>query len=516
MDDADRGRNRLDPSMEGSARHGIAAPRGLARAPALRGGRFTRLFASLPPCDPGPRAIEALVERLDRAKHTATDGRDNSLIPAGFTYVGQFVDHDITFDPTSKLQRDNDSLALVNFRTPRFDLDSLYGSGPADQPFLYDWRCGAHPGVRLLIGHNAPGHGRARVDLPRNEQGRAIIADARNDENAIVAQLHLLFLQFHNKVVGCVHGNRPWLSCNELFDEARRIVTWHYQWIVVHDFLDHIVGPLLASEVRPDVAIEQKFVRVTSRRRFYRWRHEPTIPVEFSGAAYRFGHSMVRATYKLSAHVDPMPILPAPGHESEDHLGGFRWLLEALEIDWRDFFGAGRDVISMSIDHRLAAPLFALPPDGAVLARLNLERGLALGLPSGRDVALAMGRVPLDDEQLFLRSEHYPEDLWPTDDCPDERAAVLRAPPLWFYLLREGPAFKPGWQRLGPIGGRIVAEVLVGLLEGDPNSYLGRAPTWTPSDCSEILSLGAQNAGIRTMAELVEFTVPPRADAPDS
>jgi hypothetical protein len=471
MNDVERPRNRLDPAVEGGARHGVSAPRGLGASPASRGGRFGRMFAALPAADPGADAIEALVEHL-RAAQDGSD--DNTRIGAGYTYLGQFIDHDITFDPTSKIERDNDPHALVNFRTPRFDLDSLYGSGPADQPFLYDWEVGKHPGVKLLVGHNPPDRCLAPIDLPRNAQGRAMIADARNDENLMVSQLHLLFIQFHNEVVERTHRKHPQLTCNELFDEARRIVRWHYQWIVTHEFLDRIVGRTMARAVRPILISAEGVTRPATQRQIYHWHGEPVIPVEFSAAAFRFGHSMVRPSYPLLAGMPGIPILPAAGHERELHLGGFRPLPDPLQIHWPHFFGDAARVHSQIIDHSLAAPLYALPPDSEALARLNLHRGRALGLPSGSDVALAMGQAPLEEQQLL------PHDFWQPQDSPREREAVLQAPPLWFYLLREATQPKPKGRWLGPIAGRIVAEVLVGLLEADPSSYLRQRPAWVP------------------------------------
>ena len=137
-----------EPAMR-SARHGVSVPRGQGSLAGARGGRFGRMFGFLAPCDPDDERIDALVAAMK------TRPAQNQRIPAGYTYFGQFVDHDITFDPLSQLQRDNDPHALTNFRTPRFDLDSLYGSGPADQPFLYDWSCPSHGGVKLLAGSDA-------------------------------------------------------------------------------------------------------------------------------------------------------------------------------------------------------------------------------------------------------------------------------------------------------------------------------------------------------------------------
>ena len=507
VDDDERCRNRLDPALEGGARHGVAAPRGLGTAAASsRGGRFGRLFGDLARRDPGAEAIEVLADRMHVARGT---DEVNTRIGAGYTYLGQFVDHDITFDPASRLERDNDPDALVNYRTPRFDLDSLYGSGPADQPFLYDWTRGPYPGAKLLVGRNPPGGELAEHDLPRNAQGRATIGDARNDENVIVAQLHLLFLRFHNKVVERTHESQPWLTRNDLFDEAQRIVRWHYQWIVVHELLERIVGKPMAQAVRPSLVIDRGVVRPTTERKLFAWSGEPAMPVEFSAAAYRFGHSMVRSGYPVAAGGTEVPILPAPGREGDRHLGGFRPLPAALKIDLRQFFGDRPKAFSMKINHRLTEALFSLPPDAAQLARLNLQRGRALGLPSGPDVARAMGQTPLSDDEL-LPSKHdalHPE-FWPPDHRPDERAAILRAPPLWFYLLREADVVSKG-VRLGPVGGRIVAEVLVGLLEADPHSYLRQQPAWTPADSAADLGFEAATAGDFTMTDLLAFTLGP-------
>src|SRR5215203_3170460 len=175
--------------------HG-AAPRGLdaqdgADPPR---GRFGRMFHGRPACEAGPEAIEQLVALMERPRKKLFQNHD---LPAGFTYLAQFVDHDITFDPTTLAGRESDPQALVNFRTPRLDLDSVYGLGPTVQPYLYDWTDTAPGGTRLLVERNRHGVD----DLPRNAQGRALIGDPRNDEHAIIAQLHLLFIRFHNAVV---------------------------------------------------------------------------------------------------------------------------------------------------------------------------------------------------------------------------------------------------------------------------------------------------------------------------
>jgi len=438
------------------------------------------MFPDRPACEADAEAIERLVELMERRQGT----RQNLSVPAGFTYLGQFIDHDITLDPTPVVDKQRDPCALVNFRTPRLDLDSVYGLGPTVQPFLYDWRESEPPGTRLLVGHNAVD---ATDDLPRNQQGRALIGDARNDENVIVAQLHLLFIHFHNAVVD--HLVRQGTPDGQLFETAQRIVRWHYQWIVVHDFLPRVVGPEMADRV---LAPAGDGTAPTTGREFFRWRREPFIPVEFSGAAYRFGHSMVRSDYGLKrlpptgAGQPAIPLFP--------HLSGFTWLPKAHVIDWERFFKLDRRApqASSTIDTAIATPLFHLPEGDPKLPRRNLLRGLKLGLPSGQEVASAMRQSALTEEELRL------------DGTVERhvRRVLLRSTPLWYYILCEaetGGGERPGpaGRHLGAVGGRIVAEVLVGLLEGDPSSYLGEEPSWRPGE------LGT--SGDFTMATLVSF-----------
>jgi hypothetical protein len=433
--------------------------------------------------DPGPAALSQLIRRLVQNPQSSTSNR---RIPAGYTYLGQFIDHDITFDPTSRLDRDNVPDALPNFRTPRFDLDCLYGTGPKDQPFLYDWSSPS-PGVKLLVGCNAEA-GEVFADLPRNQAGRALIGDPRNDENLITAQLHLLFIQFHNRVVDWVREREPQRVGTNLFEEAQRIVRWHYQWIVVHDFLPLIVGTEMRDRVLR-AAVDHG--SGTAEHRLFDPRGEPFMPVEFSGAAFRFGHSMVRDNYVVNDTARVVAVFRSDGHSGED-LGGLRKLPASLRIKWKFFFALeGRPPVnhSMRIDPFLARQLSHLPPDGATLAALNLRRGVALELPAALAVADKVGASPLEPEQLL-------EPLHGIDSSLGD--ALLHATPLWYYILCEAMYRHRGLQ-LGPVGGRIVAEVLVGLIDADPESYLSTDPRWRPQ-------LPRRHDDSFTMADLVRFT----------
>ena len=429
-------------------------------------GRFGRMFRRLRTFQFEDDELDALAESM---RSDAGASTDNPTIPAGYTYFGQFIDHDITFDPVSSLDRQNDPDALTNFRTPRFDLDSVYGRGPLDDPFLYD----DNTFGRLLTGKGqdiATRQPTGEDDLQRNSQGTAMIGDPRNDENIIVSQLHLAFIKFHNRVLEQVtaagrHRER------QAFEEAQRIVRWHYQWVVVDDFLRRTVGTDVLGEILipPDPEKPNDVPQIKTR--FYRPRQQPYLPVEFSVAAFRFGHSQVRENYRINDVVPELPIFAQteePG-ELEDFHGG-RHLPAQWTVDWSFFFdtaGEGSSTQkSLMIDTKLAPGLFKLPgapPDLESLARRNLKRGRAFALPSGRRVARAMLETPLTREQLGF---NHPA-------------------PLWFYILREAELTREGGQCLGRVGGRVVAEVLLGLLAGDPLSYASVEPEWNPLSADE-------------------------------
>ncbi len=435
-------------------------------------GTFGRMFRELAPWEPPGQneeeKIDAIAE-LASSSFEAAGGSDisldNNTIPAAYTYLGQFIDHDITFDPTSSLERRNDPDALVNFRTPRFDLDSVYGRGPADQPYLYN-RASAN--TKMLIGANS----RGEQDLPRNldvstddastddfSRGRtALIGDMRNDENIIVSQLQLAFLNFHNARVDEGHS----------FDEAQRMTRWHYQWVVIHDFVKRICGAEL---------VDKLLGNGTPNLRFYKYRNKPFMPVEFSVAAYRLGHSMVRPNYHLSDTLEGFRsgnALSIFGGPARDNLNGGRELPPFWSIQWNRFVSheGSQPQHSRKLDTKLAPPLVNLPlretdPRRNSLAFLNLLRGWRMSLPSGQDVAARMGISPL---------------------CGND--------PLWLYVLQEADELGDGGRRLGPVGARIVAEVFVGLLAGDNQSYYSVNPNWSPE-----LSASSNNF------ELVDFLV---------
>jgi hypothetical protein len=503
-------------------------------------GRFGRMFRNVPVFEHRDENLAALARTMVMTADPKDgepvptpapfNAHENALLPAGYTYLGQFIDHDITFDPVSSLQRQNDPDALHDFRTPRFDLDSLYGRGPADQPYLYrnGPRPDPHPvhgfdqrGVMFLQGENrgtsddiaaAPFIG---PDLPRNREGRALIGDPRNDENLIISQLHSTFLKFHNRMVELVFEECG-TTGNDLLKEAQRRVRWYYQWVVVHDFLPRIIDGEPGESrtngrgVVNDILRADKYATggggignlLRTNLRFYHWHDQPYLPVEFSVAAYRFGHSMVRPSYFINDLVRReknnvrIPIFSA-SDDPQANLTGFRPLPDNWGLQWKYFFDLDATFApqrSYKIDTMLSTPLGTLPgqSDIANLAERNLVRALRMGLPSGQNVARCMGIQPLSDADLDLGGRGAP------DFNGDS--------PLWFYVLREAELLAGG-QHLGPVGGRIVAEVLLGLLVGDPLSWLNIEPDWQPPL--------AQN-GKFGMPELIRFALGEQAASPSS
>jgi len=512
----------------GSGEQGLRGLEGAARS-SVDQGRFGRLFRSLPRAGHTEEALHRLAASMidpDKEDQPITEAEpddENPTIPSGFTYLGQFIDHDITFDPVSILQARNDPDALSDFRTPRLDLDSLYGRGSADQPYLFERHdpidMPAGDTARFLLGEErrpdsvAP----SRPDLPRNGEGLALIGDPRNDENTVVSQLQSLVLRFHNRMLTIVPNT---LGATAQLLETQRQVRWHYQWIVLHDFLPHIVGQDMANEV---LAGRDGMPKLE----FYRPKNDPFMPVEFSVAAYRYGHSMIRPSYSLSSDVlrgsdatkNRVPIFSAEP-DALANLRGFRPLPPSWGIDWSFFYPdlpappaakpdgnpyaqePGKPLLipqpSYRIDTVLVDPLAHLPGDPVImgpsgqlttsLPERNLQRGRALGLPSGQAVAKRLGVQPLADAEIWSNAND--------EELDASRKQILGAfpqfegnAPLWFYILREAEGTRRqgvddpnprGGHHLGPVGGRIVAEVLVGLVLHDHHSYLYQDPLWQP------------------------------------
>lgn len=462
----------------------------------LRAFRFSRMGPK------GKQLGDPARRKVGRAMTIDQDARKlDSTTPAGFTYLGQFLDHDLTFDK-SRL-RDDQSVPvadLVAGRSPSLDLDSLYGLGPGLTPEFY-----ATDKVHLRIGATAkadfPADGIADrpqpgFDLPRRANRQARIPDIRNDENLAVAQTHLAFIRFHNRVVEKLEADG--VPKAQRFAAARELVVKHYQWMVRSDYLPRVVKPQLVDRV------------FTEGRKVFETSpvpgDSPTMPVEFSVAAFRLGHSMIRSAYNWNHVFDDgggtLDFLFTFSGTSGD-LGGFPRLPSNWIADLRrlyDFTEAGRNDLrpivggrskmnfARRIDTLLADPLADLRP-GSIggpepiarrrnLAFRNLTRARMLNLATGQQMLALMRSRGVTVTALAPAKVRDGRDGATLATLNTrQRAALLKDTPLWFYALREAE-FNGG--RLAGVGGRIVAETFHRAIEGSQISIMAD-PTWRPT-----------------------------------
>lgn len=429
--------------------------------------RYARMFPGLPRFT----AEEAFLFALGRQGGICDCGDDRddpaseAESAAGWPIFGQFIAHDITADRSTPGPR-KDVEQLENARAPQLNLECLYGDGPVGHPFLFQ----RDDAALFLLGDD---------DVLRNREGTAIIGDPRNDSHMLISQLHLAMQRVHNAFV--TKARRAGVPDGALFEQALRETRWHYQWIIVHEFLPALVGDTLAADLDAHGA------------RYYEPGDVPFIPLEFADAAYRYGHCQIRHLYRANSASEPAPLFP-------DFLG-FRPIPPSRRVDWRlffdgfDFDGAGsngangaplaqRAQRAKKIDGKLVRSLIQLPvaitgecevDEYHSLAVRDLERGEGVGLPSGEALARHLGETPLTREEIGVESTNWQGET-----------------PLWFYILQEANA-RTGGHRLGPVGARIVGDVLIGLLDRDPLSYRTVDPTWQPSypTLAALLDFGA-------------------------
>jgi hypothetical protein len=418
----------------------------------LHGGRYRPLFASLPPLVIDEDALHALGGPggpCDLAFETGIEADAAAVWP----FFGQFFAHDITADRSPLVHRADPS-RIRNFRVPRADLEGVYGAGPVGAPYLY----AADDPAKLLL---APGG----IDVPRNHEGIALIGDPRNDTHLFMSQMTVAFIALHNRLVDRLREDG--VAEADVFDEARRAATWHYQHVLLREFLPGLIGAELTAALLERGPL------------IYHVDEDPYIPFEFADAAYRYGHAQIRDRYRVNARFGPVPVFP--------DLMGFGPVTAGHRVDWSlqiDVDGCAPAQRAKRIDARLPAALIALPgrisgvasgTDYASLATRDLQRGHAVGLPSGEAVARHLGVRALSADEVGLG--------WDSET------------PLWFYVLREAAVLHAG-NRLGPVGGRIVGEVVVGIVDADPASFRALDPGWTPT-------LPARRAGAFGLADIL-------------
>ena len=459
----------------------------------------------------GPNGVnkqlgEPNLKKIGQAMAAAGGGA--SQIPAGFTYLGQFVDHDLTFDKTNVMLGENVTPAqLVQARSPSLDLDSMYGAGPNDpasEKFYEADKLHLKMGTTVAIGGipAKPGH-----DLPRGagttatEKRKAIIPDERNDENLAVAQLHLAMIRFHNRVVDTLPASVP---PGQRFAKARQKVVKHYQWMLKTDYLPRICAPGVVNNVfnqgRKAFEVGVPAMDV------------PTMPIEFSVAAFRLGHAMIRATYNWNRIFDlgggSLELLfefaglngtfMNNPRLTSNWIADFRRLFDFSENNKPDLVvPAGKFNRAMRIDTTLVDPLSTLPGFPAADANLavrNLRRARMVKLATGQQMVNFLQNKGVSVTKLTnaqIRDGNGGVDLGMLTQA--QRTALIQKTPLWFYILREAE-FNGG--KLKGVGARIVAETFHRAMEGSTHSIV-RDDNFKPS-------LGPNNQTFR-MVDLLFF-----------
>lgn len=443
---------------------------------------------------------------LDTKKHgPPADDRD-SLASAGMTFLGQFIDHDITLDVTSKFTDVRINAALENGRTPNLDLDCVYGGGREAMPFLYKTSGTKENGdawenAKLIEGPEIGGATAGQRDLQRNTdggkagEGRAIIGDPRNDENIFVAQVQAAFIRFHNKCVDYLHNppkakndkgklvpvREPIEDDEELFEKARNTTTHYYHRVILEDLLYRVIGLNMIQAIATQGRMYYFPGGFTSKKDG--WPEKPFMPVEFSIAAYRYGHSTVRESYAVNGPTDT-PLF-------DKKLRGFQKIPDNFFVDWEWFFieqNHPPQQFAHRIDPFLPTQLLELPGFAGAensLASRNLMRGRIFRLPSGEAIARQMVEDGMrigggDDAKMtdkHIVGNHVNKKATEVEDLIKTLRGeyALTETPLWLYILMEAALFGKGFaqeedkirggDRLGPVGGRIVGEVLMGLMD---------------------------------------------------
>jgi hypothetical protein len=417
-----------------------------------------------------------------------------STLPAGITYLGQFIDHDLTLDLLSNINSTQvPADQLVNERTSFFDLDNVYG---LTNQFL-------NANGLFDIAVTASGED----DLPRNPNtGAALISDGRDDENRIISGLQLLFFKFHNRVFAELQLANPKFTIPQLITLTKQTVVLHYQYIVVNDFLKTLCGNTFFArlfDANGKPLIHPAIITAG-----------PSISLEFSGAAYRFGHSMVRDAYYINKDFDVFPIfsptLPSPLVTIPD-LRGNSELPPNQTIDWSVFFPMPKAKgfqVTENLDAFVTKALFTLPTtvvtdSPAILPLRNLMRGMVYGLQSGQDLASAIG-IPVNEilsasaGNLVFQTLNQP--IVNEGDIIHLTNTFGEQTPLFYYCLKDNHVNGNG-NHLGALPSAIIGQTFLSLLLQSPTSYLNN--NFSPT----VGKYGCIRPNIYTMTEFITYAL---------
>ena len=393
---------------------------------------FSRLFPELEPLIIDDEKLKKLNATMIEKPNTPES--DSKVISNGISIFSQFLAHDITFDTTGAFSGANNISQLQNDRTINLDLDCVYGQKTKD--FLYD----AKDTDKILLGKQYRSGKTSWYDLQRNSQGKAIIPDARNDENIIVNRIQVLFIQFHNKMVDHLRDKK---FQGNVFNEARRLVIWHYHWLIIYEYLYKIMDWKIFEDI------------LKNGCRYYTQPY--SLPLEFSGAAFRAGHSQTRDLNRINKTTEKKLF----------DLGFFTTMKENVDLHYIFNFGDDKCQFAKLIDTKIAKSFQNIPfikskvKEERSLAYRNLKRGVSYGLPSGEDMANRIGVEPIK--------------------VAETKKLKLSGTPLWFYILREAELRGHEGEHLGPVGSTILGECFFTIMRNDDFSFLKLHPLWKPT-----------------------------------
>jgi hypothetical protein len=417
----------------------------------------------------------------------------SSKIPAGYTYLAQFIAHDISFDSRSDrfLEEDYpwndiDVSKVKNKRAPLFDLETIYG-------YVKPINEGETPRHELMQNHELPllklgdtggfdPPGTPGISYPndlsrKNESVMANIVDPRNDENLLLAQTQVAFTKFHNAIVLRLSESGRYKTKEDLFDKARKVTIRYYQHIIFEDFLLKFIEEPFRDQVVNKVKSGNSYYSATFDDKF--------IPLEFSVAAFRMGHSMIREEYNLNIKNNParlrsLMLFTGKGMtESKLPTLPSVWI-----INWYSFYNIDNSFNTVgsnpnfaeTLDTGLPIALLRLRPKlpntfggiASSIAAFDLFRGRAFGLPTGQAIASAIGANPISSKDMgdLLINKKIDGEILNPDEARKVkerlRTAFSEETPLWFYILAEAELQGDG--KLGVVGSTILAETIIKIL----------------------------------------------------
>jgi len=405
-------------------------------------GKFSKMFSGLAPWTITDEELKIYLNTYVGFPPEIS----RSIIPAGYTYLGQFISHDLSLDLSPFDGETTDPHHIDNFRTPALNLETLYGMGPRHCQYLFDIDRASFVFEEVKTNDNFPRF----YDLPRLN-GQAVIPDNRNDENAVIAQLHVAFQKLHNKFVIDLMGD-------DVFAQARKKVIWHYQWIVLFDFVPKVTGKTILE-------VKQLIERIKEKGRL-----DKAMPAEFSAAVFRFGHSQVRSVYKFNPYQPSMALFPDPRENTK------------IYVDWSLFFDtpptkAGFNTANL-IDMFFSSAFMPMGKRPSVLL-IDIMRGRKFGLASGQTIAsqIKCQEMTMDNWDTIWNTLGKVSEFEGTKDP----LLFSDQAPLCYYILAEALIMGEG-ERLGPVGSHIITETIISLILADEESFLFLQSDWIPSD----------------------------------